>query len=334
MKKSLWILSALALVGFAFTGCSNDCETNDDCADGEYCIEALVASAGGNDDTDSVEVGDMFCSACQTDCQADAAHPVCVESLHLCGARAACDAGMTMQAEGGYATCIVGTVKSCNADTDCENGMVCKDKVCSPKTADEFKYVRIDDMSPVCELDKTTKKCHKDDPGADIDAVVLTKTSTGAVSYAASVVGYQRSDGLKAGERYDESKPIATDPNKAVGKPDSFTAYPNKDGKCVYYTDSAHTDHPYVSLGGQGGYIALQMSEAIEANDTIDVLEVGACDLQNTSDGKAQKALTEPIKVSVSISGADGSWKEVGQLEANDTNKGILSFKVSENALK
>ena len=332
MKKSLWILSALAMVGFAFTGCSNDCETNDDCADGEYCIEALVASAGGNEDTDSVEVGDMFCSACQTDCQADAAHPVCVTSLHVCGARATCDGGqMPTVGSDGYATCISETTGTCKTNADCEKeGYVCgPQNVCIPGTEDKFKYVRIDDNSDPCKKN-AEGKCTQDDPGADIDAVVLNK-SDGTVHYAERVVGYLRSDGVK--ERVADS-PIASDPSKALGKPDSFKQYPEKDGKCIYYTDSSFKEHPYVSLGGQGGYITLEMGGTIDAGDRIDVLEVGACSLQNTKDGKSDTAVAEPIKLSVSVSGADGSWKEIGELTADTTNKGILSFTVSEAKLK
>lgn len=332
MKKSLWILSALALVGFAFTGCSNDCETADDCADGEYCIEALYAAAGGNDDTDSVEVGDMFCSACPVDCDPASQYPVCVASVHACAAQASCPAGQQFQVNGNTASCISDSVKSCNADTDCENGWICgASKVCEPKAADEFKYVRIDDMSDDCTTKKT---CEEVDPGADIDAVVLTKAD-GAKHYAVGVAGYLRSDKKTEKDSYTDKNGVksATDPTKALNEPDSFTGYPNADGKCVYFTDANKTEHPYVSLGGKGGYVALEMGAPIVAGDKIDVLEVGSCELTNTKDGGKQVAKSEAIQLQVSVS-KDSGWKVIGSKTADDTNKGILSFTISDNMLK
>jgi hypothetical protein len=424
------------------------CHNNDDCADGEYCIEALYEV--GNGDTDSVKVGEMFCSACPTDCDPTSQYPVCASSVHACAATASCPGGQVFQVKGNVAVCISGTVKTCNndedcesgyvcdankvcapdaktcekdtdcetgyvckakqcvadaktcekdtdcesgyvckakqcvadanacendvdcetgyvckakqcvvdaktcekdtdcetgyvckdkqcvadaktceKDTDCEAGYVCKDKQCVVEVYNEFKYVRIDDMSVACTLDKDGL-CHVDDPGADIDAVVLAKVDN-TLHYAVSVTGYQRSDGLKAGERFDQNIPAATDPTRALGQPDAFAAYPAVDGKCAYYIDAAKTVHPYVSLGGMGGYVVLEMANAIEAGDKIDVLEIGACDLQNTKDGGSQIAKAEEIQISISSTGEN--WKIVGKHSADSTNKGILSFTISSNML-
>ena len=102
-------------------------------------------------------------------------------------------------------------------------------------------------------------------------------------------------------------------------------------GPGSYYIDAEKTVHPYVSLGGMGGYVVLEMANAIEAGDKIDVLEIGACDLQNTKDGGSQKAKAEEIQISISSTGE--TWKIVGKHSADSTNQGILSFTISSNML-
>ncbi|MBQ9816585.1 MAG: hypothetical protein IJM59_03830 [Proteobacteria bacterium] len=335
----------------------NRCKDARDCSEGEYCIEVKYELTKSD-----IKVGEKFCSACPVDCDPYSGYPVCVPSIHACADQISCHNGEHFHIDGNTATCVSGTDKACNKDSDCETGYVCADgqcaaipdsiqkcvsdvdcesgyicdasRICSPiaELEDKFRYVRIDDKSPACEKDKKTGLCRSDDPGADIDAVVLTK-SDGKVSYAVSVVGYMRSDGMKAGERIDDFAPMATDPTRALGKPDAFTAYPLADGKCNYYMNAARTEHPYVSLGGLGGYVALEMANAIEAGDKIDVLEVGACELQNTKDGAYQIAKSEGIQIQISVS-RDSGWKVIGEQMATDTNKGILSFTVSPNMLK
>ncbi len=311
-------------------GCESDegvCETNKDCLDGEYCIEAKYEVAGD----DVIKVGDKFCSACPIDCDPDSQYPVCVSSIHVCAAVQTCPSDQQFLVNGMTATCVSTNVENCSADEDCKNGYVCdkSQEICVPdKVGDKevYRYVRIDDVSDACTKDEDGK-CHADDPGADIDAVVLIKPD-GNMFYAAKVAGYMRSDGLLAGERYDPQTPVATDPQKAVGKPDSFVNYPNADAKCAYYLDDAKTEHPYVSLGGKNGFVALEMAEAIEAGDKIDVLEVGAC----SENGGKPETKAEPIKLQISVS-QDKGWKVIGESITDGTNKGILSFTVAQKLL-
>ena len=88
----------------------------------------------------------------------------------------------------------------------------------------------------------------------------------------------------------------------------------------------------FVSLGGKGGYIVVEMSEQIEAGDIIDVLEVGGCTLQNTADGGNVVAQAEKVKVQVSVNYTDG-WKVIDELQANSINKGVISFEVTADKL-
>ena len=301
-------------VAVCISGTVKTCNNDEDCESGYVCDANKVCAPDAKTcekDTDC-ETG-YVCKAKQ-----------CVADAKTCEKDTDCETGYVCKAK----QCVA-DANACENDADCETGYVCKAKQCVVEVYNEFKYVRIDDMSVACTLDKDGL-CHVDDPGADIDAVVLTKVDN-TLHYAVSVTGYQRSDGLKAGERFDQNIPAATDPTRALGQPDAFAAYPAVDGKCAYYIDAEKTVHPYVSLGGMGGYVVLEMANAIEAGDKIDVLEIGACDLQNTKDGGSQKAKAEEIQISISSTGE--TWKIVGKHSADSTNQGILSFTISSNML-
>ena len=199
---------------------------------------------------------------------------------------------------------------------------------------EQFKFVRVDDLSEPCKTD-TDGLCHLDDPGADIDAIALVKAGKGTF-YATTVKDYRRSDGATETLALENGRIPAVNPQKAIGAPDSFLSYAIEgvsDGKCIYYEDSEHKVHPYVSLGGQGGYLVVEMSEAIEAGDIIDVLEVGQCTLQNTADGGSQTAQAEKVQVQVSVNHHD-VWKIIGEGAADSTSKGVISFEVTADKLK
>ena len=337
MKKTIWALSAIAAMGLAFVACEDEEETTTTDACNNACVNTAkpycVAANSGN---------------------------------HVCSARQSCDENKVFDDEG---LCISGTVSGCVSDDDCDKDYVCDltlDKpVCIPEnTAQEvFSFVRIDDLSAayikyeqhhsskpteVCfgpdsgtgTPDKTN--CYKD-PGADIDAIALVKSGANAGTfYATSVKEYVRAIDQISMQETDISDAavddgIAADPRKALGEPDAFIFYgkENKD-QCNLWNDAGDS-RTYVSLGGVGGYIIVQMAKNIEAGDKLDVLEVGKCTYRDSS-GNTQEgrlAQSEEIKVQVSTKAdKDGSWKLVGTSEATETNKGILSFDITEAMLQ
>jgi hypothetical protein len=337
MKKALWVLSALALVGIGFAGCGGEEECGDGyiCDNEEFCDGQCGAGENcfGKDEADDRPI----CSKCEYDCAImfPSTFKNCNETEGLCMNDASCPAGMTAQSNGdGTGLCVGGEQKTCTTNDECGEGLVCSGGACVAEGSVEtkFKYVRIDDLSDKCKMNGD--KCEAKDPGADIDAIVLVKRTDGSSIYAESVRGYMRSDGIKAKDGTDSQ--VASDPAQALGKPDSFSDYANSKigGDCIYWKDkdAANLEHPYVSLGGLGGYLEVEMGGDIEKGDTLDILEVGGCNLTNTSDGGKQVAVGEKIKVSISMSGDAETWNPVGELTSDkDTNKGLLSFALTDD---
>lgn len=309
MKKSLfWLLSALAVGGlFSVTACDEE-ENGDVCA-------ADVNPCGSGD---------------------YAATPYCYVDGNGAAACTGIKCGSGLSSDYTSAGQCVGNNKggegdACKESNDCLNGLSCYQGTCSSAAAvEDYKFVRIEDLSDAC----TSGKCSAEDPGADIDAIVLKKKA-GGTKYAARVSGYHRGDG-QVSKKADNT--MAADPDKAIGQPDSFVHYPTAD-QCDYYkadvagNDKANRQYTFVSLGGLGGYLEVEMEDSIEVGDSLDVLELGKCDLFNTNDdpnAKKGNAKAESIRVQVSISGDEGSWKLVGDNIANDTNKGILTFNITQ----
>lgn len=324
MKKSLWILSALALVGFSMVGCGGD----DDACDGT-CT-----------DTQACVTNNVGASKCmETD---DVAYTTCNGVV-----------GKVLNEEW---LCVDNTsdfTTGCQSNNDCTNPdlPVCSDNVCVAADASEpeYKYVMIQDMS-------TSGK--GEDLGADVDAVVLTKSSDNSQYYATAVTEFSfGSELINSSNKKD--KYYAADPEKIKGAPDSLINYgKSADSDVCYYfkADSnsagnsecdpskARTcencecdyDYTFVSLGGEGGYIIVEMGSKIEAGDKLDIIEVGDCKLTNTSgkkasDGTTTTATAENMTVQVSVSGnKDGTWKVLG---SNKATKGVYSLTVSESAL-
>ena len=335
MKKVLWILSSLALVGMGFVGCDDDdssdacdgkCEDNQICApikgaaaecinadkilakfktaDGKALLECIVIEKQANGDytpvTDDTGSCTNYCYV-----NADCASKDCDTTTHTCKA-----AGQ--------------------AKTD-------------------YKFVRIDDV---------TQNASGSDPGADIDAVVLVKggasDANGAKKYAKQVKSYARGDGKSSAE----GKIYAGDPDKILNAPDGLTSYGTKDGTCIYYANGSknigeetcdldskkHTgktasgedcdyNYTFVSLGGKGGYIIVEMEDKIEAGDKLDIVEIGDCKLSNTASGKTLDASAENMEVRISVSDDADSFKSL-PIASNKASKGVLSINIADSMLK
>jgi hypothetical protein len=319
MKKSLlWLLSSLAISGlFVVAACDDDEEEVDPatypCTHQTECDESrcVVDQAAEFDEDDEL---------------------VSEGRYHCCAANEVARGGVCETAGSGG-----GSGDQCNDDNDCDYGFSCVSGSCvNNSTTTNYRFVKIEDLSTACD-----KKNCGFDPGADIDAVVLVKSGN-VTKYAKRVVGYQRSDGKSVAERG-----YATDATKALRAPDSFINYPIAD-QCNYFhadvpgNDKDNREFTFVSLGGKGGWLELEMDDIIEAGDKLDILELGKCALYNTEShpGKLDggKAQSEQIQVSISVAENNGVWVTLsdngGKLSANDTNKGILSFKISSADLK
>jgi len=145
---------------------------------------------------------------------------------------------------------------------------------------DPYLFVRVDDISD---------HIAGFDPGADIDAVVLTKAGGGTKHYATTVESYSAAP----------SDPNASDPTLALGAPDAFYAYPD--------TSVCNVDSGFVSLGG-AGTLVLGLDTEIEATDTLEVLEIGGCAYGTGT------AVTDEIQVQVSVAPeVAGQWVLLGR---------------------
>ena len=312
MKKSLfWMLGALAVSGlFTFSACDEDeaapcTEDNNPCADTEK----------------------PYCHV--------------VNNAPVCSVVKECNSGEQMGSDGRCANIDAKSQLggSCTTSDDCVSGLHCDGGVCASDDEKSYRFVRIEDMSPAGDYTKP-------DPGADIDASVLQKTGQAAI-YAKTVKDYKRGDGKSS----IKDRTMAADPEKALHEPDSFVNYPNG-SQCNYYNsdksagnDVKNREFTFVSLGGNGGYLVVEMGGKIEAGDTLDVLELGKCTLFNTNDDPQKLsstkdgAIAEEIKVQIAISSdAGASWQTLsdsnGQKTATKENHGILSFKIAAADLK
>ncbi len=298
MKKSLFVLAALACTGFMAVGCG---------------------------DTDPCE--DYKCTEAGTECQDIFGIATCVVTPEACAAVGdgyAVGSNGKCQKESGTA--------DCTKDSECssDGSMKCNTTTgkCEYATIDDqnaYRYVRIDDL--------TETKSTSEDLGADIDAIVLVKADK-SVGYADEVVAYQRGD---IDVKSNTDKAYAYDPEAALKAPDSLITYGTSDAAtCNYYLDDAKTKYSFVSLGGKGngegtgGYLIVHMDKVIAAGDKIDVIELGDCKIPGgtTKDGKDIKsASTDPVKVSIGITDKiDGDWKVI--VDSAEAKGGVISGEV------
>ena len=332
MKKSLFTLAAVASLGLFLAGCGEDSDPCEDmtCKDTEQCrtyYNSLNMLTG-----------------------------VCAVSDEVCAAQGLVAKEDTTKTGADRWSCAAGESQAtCKKDADCGDGMKCDvdgehgalNTCYTPSTveqATEYKYVKIQD--------ETNEDKAGYDPGADIDAVVLTKSAEngGGEFYAADVVQYWRGGGsVCKGQDQDKCKEPghAFDPTKILGKPDAVVDYanPDREGVC-HYLDTANTDYTnetegkvflFVSLGGKGatggGYIIVQMAKKIENGDKLSVMELGDCKInkEDTFDKKddVPSAKAEQVTVSVAISddAADGDWIKV--IDSSSAMKGVISTTVA-----
>lgn len=296
MKKTLWTLSALALIGFCFTACGDDEEVT-----AESCAKEGKVLGQDND-----------------------GNPICVENTNVntCDkTEATCtDQGLILDAA--KCTCVSPNQrKSCKSHDDCEKDQLCgveNECVAASEAANVVRYVRIDDLSTPTDT--------QEDPGADIDAIVLFKPQSGKTFYAGAVTGQNFPP-----EFFKAEGKVANDPKKVLGAPDSFTSYTNagidESKGCTYKTNGEYT---FVSLGGVGGYIEVEMEGAIENGDKLDILELGGCKLNGTENSDGQTAKSENIKLQLSVTKNATSWQVSHTFDRKETkDKGLLSWTVA-----
>lgn len=296
MKKLAWLLGAVALVGLSA------CDTDENNCGNVNCDEsAPLCVLGAYTSTGA----DMCLTAKEK------------PAYDQCGYDKAKDAATHWIVNG---LCEPRKNESgCNNNSDCSKGYVCVDNMCQEGVAVAPKYVRIDDLSPL-------EAGNKEDPGADIDAIVLTKANK-TVKYANRVVKYSRADGTVKDEA---KKNIAANPEMALGKPDSFVDYPNSND-CYLYQKGTKAgdktvDRPFVSLGGKGGYLVVEMDDFIEVGDTLAVYELGKCTLQNAVDASfnGKKGNGEAVAVQISVGEEDGTFYQIGDSNSKLSEKDFI----------
>jgi hypothetical protein len=335
MKKVLWVLSSLALVGMGFVGCDDDEDAcNNDCEDNQICAPL---STGTSECVDKAKILDK--------CKADDA-----KSLKNC---------YVLKKDGDDYRCIIDEVKCtnyCYGDSDCSSGSSCDtaSHTCKAGASTDYKYIRIDDLTPASET------AGKSDPGVDLDAIVLVKAG-GSQKYVKDVKQYKRGDN-KTG---NDAKVFAGDEKKIVGAPDSLTAYGTDGATCKYFQDSSNSkgdskcdpdkygqsgygtkadgtacdySYTFVSLGGVGGYIVVEMEDKLEVGDQLDIVEVGNCKLVNTASGSeiaASRVGAENMEVRVSVSNDNAdTFKAIAAIKSGNASKGVFSFKIESDMLK
>lgn len=133
-------------------------------------------------------------------------------------------------------------------------------------------------------------------PGADIDAVSITKAVDGSRHYAQRVEDYSPIN-------VADISVVSILPDNILGEPTGF-GLPFDPANAGADKECSLLDENYVSLGGVGGYIIVSFGEAyVENGDVVTVYEIGNCNGQGQGD---------PIEVQVSVaSAADGEWVTV-----------------------
>lgn len=163
----------------------------------------------------------------------------------------------------------------------------------------KYYFVRINDQSTNSGTN----------PGADIDAVSITKANTGERVYANRIEDY-------GPVNLQDISGVSVIAENILGEPTAF-GIPFDPANAGSDLECSLDDENYVTLGGVGGYIIVSFGDAhIENGDTITVYEIGNCNDQGVAD---------PIEVQVSVSaGVDDVWVTVFSAAAGPVMSGIV----------
>ena len=290
----------------------NTCESSNDCADGLVCKDKVCVEP---------EEQPKSCES-NGDC-ADGfvcKDKVCIEDdAATCESPNDCDGDFVCQ--DGH--CVKPELKPCANNEDCDENMICENEVCiednQPKEM-PYLFVKIEDLSPA-EYDSDTEE-----PGLDIDALVLSKNDI--KSYADSVVSYIRGDG-----KSNKVERKAYAPEAVLGAPDAFAGYPEDMTTCNYYkvpvpqTNEDEHKYNFLSLGGLGGTLIVQMAMPMEEGDTLEILELGDCTLKQSKQDD-QKATVEKDGLRVSISNSSAPSAKWIELSQSEIANGVLSVTI------
>jgi hypothetical protein len=184
----------------------------------------------------------------------------------------------------------------------------CSTDTCSSPDGTEiqkFYYLKILDISTNAEFSN---------PGADIDAVRLTKVS-GANHFAAKVIDYKP----KAGVDISAESSL---PENILGEPTAFAAEGQDFNTAGPASKCSLADEHYLGLGGNGGYVVVDFGNNDIANgDAITVYEIGNCTGNAGSPGSSD-AITVQISVGKTI---DESWQTVLSFTSGPVMSAVVS---------
>lgn len=154
-----------------------------------------------------------------------------------------------------------------------------------------YRYVRVTDISG---------NDTGNNPGADIDAIILTKAGGGDVMPTAVIDSFSGSNATEA-----------IVPEEVLTLDAFSTSNPSSGATCSLYRDANGTNSTFFALGGDG-FVTVQFAEpGLEVGDTLRVLEVGNCEFTGL-DGNTGTAGAENVMVEVSVgSDASGTWRTV-----------------------
>lgn len=173
---------------------------------------------------------------------------------------------------------------SSTTNTSTDTGSSSGDTDTNVTPVNNYYFVRINDKSP---------NISGSNPGADVDAVSITKSGTGRRAYASRVEQYEPINTA-------DIAAASAVPDNILGEPTAFGVPfdPNNAGSDK---ECSLADANFVALGGDGGYIIVSFGDDhVENGDVVTVYEIGNCDGEGTAD---------PLQVQVSVaSSADGNW--------------------------
>jgi hypothetical protein len=151
-------------------------------------------------------------------------------------------------------------------------------------------------------------------PGADIDAVRLTKAN-GVDVFASTVIDYKPLAGV-------DISPISSLPDNILGEPTAFAVEGEDFNTASEASRCSLNEEHYLGLGGWGGYVIVGFDNYDIANgDVITVYEIGNCQGNAGTPGYAD-AVTVEISVGRTI---DEEWLVVLAFTAGPVMAGVVT---------